>query len=91
MDLQIVLTTVIAVVASLAFLLAGFNALLSPIKKDIGRLEAGQIHLGKRLDHLESRFNDLESRFNSLESRFNSLESKVNSLDSKIDQLLART
>ena len=54
MNLQIVLSTVIAVVASLAFLLAGFNALLSPIKTDMAKLDMRQEKLELRIKRLET-------------------------------------
>ena len=44
--------TVIAVVATLAFLLTGVNTILKPIRKDIAKLETGQAKLEAKIDTL---------------------------------------
>ena len=62
-SLQLILSTIIAVMASLAFLLAGFNIMLSskiePIHKEISRID-------NRIDGLDNRIDGLEGKIDIL-------------------------
>ena len=52
MDLSVLFTAGIFFVSFLGLLLAGFNAMLKPIRKDIANLEVGQAKLEAKLDQL---------------------------------------
>ena len=54
-DLSPLFTAGIFFVGTMSFLLLGVNAMLSPLKKDIAKLEAGQIQLNKRMDGIEAK------------------------------------
>ena len=51
--LPVLFSAGIFLLSFLALLLAGINAMLSPIKKDIGRLEEKQIHFEKELTEIK--------------------------------------
>ena len=55
---------IIALTAVLSFLLLGFNALLSPLKKDIARLEANQGRLESKLDIILSGYINPKTKVN---------------------------
>ena len=51
--LPVLFSAGIFLLSFLALLLAGMNAMLSPIKKDIGRLEEKQVHFEKELTEIK--------------------------------------
>ena len=75
--LQLVVTTVISVVASFSLVFAFFaffmnfllNAKIEPMKKDI-------VHLAKRIDNLEVGQNQLVKRIDSIEVKLDKLLAK---------------
>ena len=59
MEYQIILTTVIVLVAVLTALGFIFRLLLSPVYDRLSNLDAGQVNLNKRMDTLESKLDKL--------------------------------
>ena len=77
MELSVLFTAGIFFISFLALLLAGFNAMLSLIKKDIAGLETGQVRFDKELKELKAGQANLEKRMDGIEN--------------KLDQLIARS
>ncbi len=88
---QLILTTIIVVVASFSLAFAFFaffmnfllNTKIEPVKKDIAKLEAGQAKL-------EAGQVKLEKNIAKLEAGQVKLEKRMDGIESKLDQLLAK-
>ena len=74
--LSLIIGTIIAVLGSFTALGFFFQWQLSPVKKDIDHLKAGQ-----------ARF---DSELKELKTGLSSLEKRMSSIEGKLDQLLAR-
>ncbi len=89
--LQLIVTTVIAVLGSFAALGFFVSWQLSPLSKDIEHLKVGQAKIESRMDGIESRMDGIESRMDGIESRMDGIDIKMDDIKSKLDQLLANS
>ena len=79
------------------FFLVLLSFLLAPIKKDIARLEGGQVSLQRTTVKLEQKIDGLEQRMDQriealgqrLDQKIDSLGQRMDRLEGKIDQLLS--
>ena len=83
MELQMLLTAIIAFCAVFTSLGLMFNILLRPVK-------VNQAHMESKIQNVESRLQNLESRVQNLESDMKEVKVDIAEIKSKLDQLLAR-